>query len=415
MTGKQCTSKVRKSLAVIGVATLALVTACSAGSGEQGAGDAIVIGTAWPLSGAFGYNGEAVLAGAKAAVAQINADGGIKSLDGAKLELANVDAGATPQSATSAVNRLLRDEAVVAVAGSWLSSLTLAATEVTERRGVPFVSESFADDVTDREGFRHVFSYAPPSSEIAGLLLESSIPGLEKAGKKVENVAVVGDNSAAATPLQEGLITELEGRGMTVSVSEQWATPLQDASGVAQKIATADVDAVFLIAFGFNDVSSLVRQLTSRGFDAPIIQNGGQAVVPQWREVGDNVVGLSSFVYTNPLNKSSEIAAQLAKDTGAPYVWQDQLGGFFAIQVIAAALEEAGSADREAVNEALHALELDSGPAVDVMPAESLSFGENGRISPLFGVLAQWQKVDGELRPCTIYPAEVAECEPAWG
>jgi branched-chain amino acid transport system substrate-binding protein len=394
---------------------LGMVSACSGEGSAANAGDEVVIGAAWPLSGAFGYNGEAVLAGAEAAVADINEAGGIESLDGAELKLTSVDAGATPESASSAVNRLLRDESMVAIAGSWLSSLTLAASEVTERQGVPMVSESFADEVTDREGFSHVFSYAPPSSQLAQLIMDSSIPGIEEAGDKVETIAVVGDNTAAATPLQDGLVAEAEKRGLEVAMTEQWATPLQDASGVAQKIANGDVDAVYMIAFGFSDVSSLVSQLRSRGVDVPIIQNGGQAIVPQWREAGDDIIGLSSFVYTNPLNKSADLAADLAKATDSPYVWQDQLGGYFAVQVIAAALEEAGSADREAVNDALHSLELDSGPAVDLMPTDSFSFSEKGRIDPVFGVLAQWQKVDGELVPCTVFPAEVAVCEPVWG
>jgi branched-chain amino acid transport system substrate-binding protein len=400
---------------VAAVTALGLASACS-DTGSGGAVDGeITIGAAWPLSGTFAYNGEAVLAGAEAAIDDINEAGGIESLDGAQLNLSSVDAGATPQSASSAVNRLLRDDNVVAIAGSWLSSLTLAASEVTERQGVAMVSESFADEVTGRDGFSHVFSYSPPSSQLAPLIYDSSLPGLEEAGIDVSKIAVVGDNSAAATPLQDGLLAEAEERGLDVAMTEQWASPLQDASGVAQKIANADVDAVYMIAFGFSDVSSLVSQLRSRGVDVPVIQNGGQAIVPQWREAGDDIVGLSSFVYTNPLNKSSELAADLAEATGSPYVWQDQLGGYFAIQVIAAALEEAGSADREAVNDALHDMELTSGPVVDLMPVGSFSFDESGRIDPTSGVLAQWQKVDGELIPCTVFPAEVAECDPVWG
>jgi branched-chain amino acid transport system substrate-binding protein len=384
--------------------------------GQGGSVDEVVIGAAWPLSGPFEFNGNAVLAGAEAAVADINEAGGIASLDGATLRLETADAGGTPEEASSAVDRLLSDhEDLVAIAGSWLSSLTLAATEVSERQGVPFVTESFADDVTEREGFRHIFDYAPPSSQITGLLLDSVVPSLEDAGITLEQVAVIGDNSAAATPLQDGLVAEFGDRGIDVVAQEQWATPLQDASGVAQTVANADPDAVFLIAFSFNDVSSLISQLRARGVTVPIIQNGGQAIVPQWRDLGDSITGLASFVYTNPLNKSAELAASIAEQTAQPYVWQDQLGGYFAIQVIAAGLEAAGSADREALNDALHELELGEGPAVDLMPTDVVQFDDTGRIDPPFGVLAQWQTVDGELVPCTVFPEEFATCDPSWG
>lgn len=411
------TAKTRTRSAVALAVTAAVcssLTACgSTGAASDDGGD-IVIGAAWPLSGSFGHNGQAVLAGAEAAVADINAGGGIASMDGRKLTLESVDVGGTPASASSAMNRLLRNDQIVAVAGSWLSSLTLAATEVTERQGVPMISESFADEVTERKGFKHVFSYAPPSSKIADLLLDSALPSLEAARKKINRVAVVGDNSAAATPLQDGLRSALDERGIAVAATEQWAVPLQDPSGIAQKIADADVDAIFMIAFGFNDVSALVSQLQARGVDAPIIQNGGQAIVPQWRDIANRALGLASFVYTNPIAKSPELAESIAQDTDAPYAWQDQLGGYFAVQVIAEALEESGEASREAVNDALHALELDSGPAADLMPVESISFDESGRIAPYFGVLAQWQRVDGKLVPCTVFPEEYATCDANW-
>jgi branched-chain amino acid transport system substrate-binding protein len=292
--------------------------------------------------------------------------------------------------------------------------LTIAASEVTERRGVPMVTESFADDVTDREGFSHIFGYAPPSSQLAELMSEAVIGSLESTGVDLTKVAIIGDNSPGGTPLQEGLIKALKAKDVDVALYEQWTPPLQDASGVAQKIANADAQAVLLIAFSFNDVSSLVKQVRARGVTVPIIQSGGQGIVPQWRQVGKSIEGMSSFVYTNPLSKSKDLTTSIAEATGQDYVWQDQIGGYVAISLIAAALEEAGATDPKAVTEALHDLDLSEGSAVDLLPMPSISFDENGRIATMASVLAQWQTVDGELVPCTVYPADVAVCEGKW-
>lgn len=403
--------------------TAALVSAgCAASSsgaqdedattpGEAAAGE-VVIGGLWPQSGLFEFNGKATLAGARAAVEDINAAGGIASLGGAELRLVDVDAGDSPEKASSAASRLLREEPV-AVAGAWLSSLTLAASEVTERAGVPLVTESFADDVTSR-GFEYVFDYAPPASQVKDLLLGSAEESLSAAGVELTNVALVGDNSAAATPLQDALEEEFNTAGINIAVKEQWAPPLQNVSGIAQKIASANVDAVFLIAFSFNDVSSLVAQIQARGVEAPVIQNGGQALVPQWQAVGEDVLGMASFVITHPLQQSADLADDMADRVGEPYVWQDQLDGYFAVSVIAEALEVAGEATPDAVREALAGLDLSEGRAVDVMPTSTIRFDDTGRIDPPFGVLVQWQQVDGEIVPCTVYPAEYALCEPKW-
>lgn len=378
--------------------------------------DEVVIGTVWPMSGGFAFVGEAEIAGANKAVEDINSAGGIESLCNAPIRLAVYDAGGSAEEAATAVERMLDDESdISAIAGSWLSSFSLAATEVSERARVPFITESFADSVTDREGFSHVFGYSPPASAIKGLILDSIQPGLDQAGITMETVAVVGSTSAAAVPLQEALIAEFGDRGIEVAVTDTWAPGgLDDPSGVATKIANADVDVIFNIAFNFGDVSGLQKELIARGVTAPVIQNGGQGLLPAWADLGDEVAGLSTFVYANPL-AGNDAFAELAASIDQPYARQDHIGGYFVIHLIAAALEQSGDPSPAAVTEAFKTLRLTGGGAVDLMPTDEISFSESGRIDQHFGVLAQWQEVDGSLIPCTVYPAEFAACGPVWG
>ena len=57
-----------------------------------------------------------------------------RSLGGAKLEIIYADAGDSTEKAKNAAQRLLSDNPdLVGGTGSWLSSFTLAVTEVTER------------------------------------------------------------------------------------------------------------------------------------------------------------------------------------------------------------------------------------------------------------------------------------------
>ncbi len=419
----------RKLLAIVLGFSL-LAAACGDDSGDDaGDGDAgdetasaencvdeVVIGTAWPMSGTFSFVGDAEIAGAELAVEEINEAGGIESLCGATVRLAIADAGGTAEEAATAVERLLDDEAdISAIAGSWLSSFTLSATEVSERAGVPFITESFADSATDRDGFTHVFGYSPPASAIKGLILESIEPGLEQAGISMETVAVVGSTSAAAVPLQEALIAEFDERGVEVAVTDTWAPGgLDDPSGVATKIANANVDVIFNIAFAFDDVSGLQNELIARGVTAPVIQNGGQGVLPAWADLGPDVAGLSTFVYANPLS-GTDLFTNLAAAIDQPYARQDHIGGYFVVYLIAAALEASGDPSTEAVTEAFSSMDLTAGTAVELMPTDEISFSDTGRINQHFGVLAQWQEVDGELIPCTVWPTDFAVCDPVWG
>src|SRR6185312_195645 len=86
-----------------------------------------------PLSGPWARQGTLVKWGAETAVAEINAGGGIKSMGGAKLGM-----------------------------GAWLSTFTLAITEVTERAQLPWLTLSYADTITSR-GFKFVFQSSMPA------------------------------------------------------------------------------------------------------------------------------------------------------------------------------------------------------------------------------------------------------------
>ena len=389
--------------------------AAAAAVDDRNCVDEVVVGTVWPMSGTFSFVGSAEIAGATKAVEDINAAGGIESLCGATVRLAVYDAGGSAEDAATAVERLLDDEPdVSAIAGSWLSSFSLAATEVSERAGIPFVTESFADSVTDREGFSHVFAYSPPASAIKGLILDAIQPGLDQAGITMETVAVVGSTSAAAVPLQEALLAEFSERGIEVAVTDTWAPGgLDDPSGVATKIANADVDVIFNIAFAFGDVSGLQNELIARGVTAPVIQNGGQGLLPAWADLGPEVAGLSTFVYANPL-AGSDAFDELAAAIDEPYARQDHIGGYFVVHLIAAAIEQSGDPSPAAVTKAFNTVKLTGGGAVDLMPTSAISFSATGRIDQHFGVLAQWQEVDGSLIPCTVYPLEFAICQPVW-
>ena len=70
--------------------------------------------------------------GAETAADEINAAGGIKAMGGAKVELVPIDAGDSAEKAKNAAQRLVAQEPdVVGGMGAWLSTFTLAITEVT--------------------------------------------------------------------------------------------------------------------------------------------------------------------------------------------------------------------------------------------------------------------------------------------
>ena len=110
------------------------------------------------MSGIYTRPGQVMRMGAEMGIEHINAKGGIKSLGGAKLKLVVIDCGDTTEKAKNAAQRMVAQETdLVAATGAYLSSFTLAVTEVTERAQLPVLTLSYSDLITDR-GFKFIWT-----------------------------------------------------------------------------------------------------------------------------------------------------------------------------------------------------------------------------------------------------------------
>jgi branched-chain amino acid transport system substrate-binding protein len=185
-----------------------------------------------PLSGPWARQGTLVKFGAETAVDEINAAGGVKALGGAKLELVAIDAGDSAEKAKNAAQRLVAQEPdVVGGMGAWLSTFTLAVTEVTERAHIPWLTLSYSDTITDR-GFKYVFQTSPT----AGWQSTNALPtilelGKAATGKAPTTAGIIGDNTASPMaflkPMREGGLQKL---GIRTVMDETYTPPLSDAT-----------------------------------------------------------------------------------------------------------------------------------------------------------------------------------------
>src|ERR1700691_1029700 len=94
------------------------------------------IGLLAPFSGPWAEHGKNMRDGAEMAIEDINAKGGVQALGGAKLNLVVADTGPSVETTTNAAQRLLSQEHVSAFMCCFLSSFSLAASEIGERQHV---------------------------------------------------------------------------------------------------------------------------------------------------------------------------------------------------------------------------------------------------------------------------------------
>lgn len=377
----------------------------------------VKVGLVVPLSGPWARQGELMLKGATLAVDDINRAGGIKALGGAQVKLVPADAGETAEKAKNAVQRLIAQEPeMVGGSGAWLSSFTLAVTEVTERAGLPWLTLSYSDQITER-GFRYVFQTSPTGIQLS----EGALPAIldlaqRTRGKPPTTTAVLSDNTAALAsftkPLRDGGFDRM---GLKVLVDEIFTPPLSDATSMVQRVRRARPDFLLMLGSNVPDDKLMLEKLNefnlARGA-LPIIAMGAHMAVPDLLKVVDKSLleGVMAIVGNWGSKGQEDLIRRFRETTGEPWMTQDSISSYGEIRILAAAVEQAGLADREKVAEALRTMDLTDGPAA-FFPGRRVKFDAKGRRLGASPMIVQWQ--GGE--PVTVWPAEVAQARAIWG
>jgi branched-chain amino acid transport system substrate-binding protein len=380
--------------------------------GPAPAADDVRIALIAPLSGRWARQGQLKKMGADMAIEEINSQGGIKALGGAKIVLREADAGDSVEKAVSAAQRVLTREKISAGIGSWLSSFTLGVTEVAERLQVPWLSLSYADSITER-GFKYTFQTSPVSSLQAEQALELVSDLAKKNNRPIKKAAIVGDNTAASMffykPLREKL---LAAKGIELVVDDVWTPPLADATSIVQKLRSAQADIVFYGATNFPDSIQVLQKVKEFGVKSPIQGVGAWLVTPEYvKTVGKETLdNIQTVVAAHPMKGQEALVKKFVQRTGEPFMTQDPLCTYAHVWLIKEAIEQAKSADPKAIRDALAKIDLTSGPAASSLYPNRIKFDERGRRVGAAPIIVQWQ--GGE--PFTVVPTEVATRPVTW-
>jgi branched-chain amino acid transport system substrate-binding protein len=369
-----------------------------------------------PISGAQARAGDLMRIGARLAIEDINASGGIKVRGGSQMRLIVEDAGNTVETAKNAAQRLVANQPdVVAGTGAWNSSLTLAITEVTERAGLPWVTLSYADQITDR-GFKYIIQTVPVASVLAATSMPAVVDMAEKAtGKKPTTVAIVSDSTAASQafvkPLRDDGFSKL---GIKVVVDEVYTSPLTDATTIVQKLRATRPDFLLFYSLQFPDAKLVLSKMVEFGLGhgrLPTVTVGVQLASPEMlKAVGaESLQGLIVVAPNWPSKAQEKILPALTARSGEPWLNQDTISTYGDMWLIKDAIERAGSTDKEKVMAALRSTATTTGPA-EYYLGDKLAFDHNGRRLGGAVGLIQWQSG----KPLLVWPAHDAVAQSTW-
>src|SRR3954463_3589585 len=141
---------------------------------------------------------------------------GLPNLGGAKIELVSADHQGNPSVGQNQTLRLISQDKVVAMLGAYHSSVALTATAAAERQGIPFlVADSVALNITQR-GFKWTFRVGPIAPDFAKAYT-SFLNDLKKAGKTINSIAVVNENTDYGTSVAASIAEAAKDANITVA------------------------------------------------------------------------------------------------------------------------------------------------------------------------------------------------------
>ncbi|WKW51592.1 branched-chain amino acid ABC transporter substrate-binding protein [Rhodomicrobium lacus] len=313
--------------------------------------DDISIAVAGPLTGKEATFGAQFKAGAEAAVADINAKGGVL---GKQLKLQFGDDQCDPKQAR-AVAEQLSSSGVVFVAGHFCSSSSIPASSVYNEQGVVQISPGSTNPkLTDERSGDFTYRICGRDDQQGGVA--GAYLAKEFADKKI---AILHDKTAYGQGLADETKKALNAAGKQEVFYEAITPGEKDYTAIVTKLKQNGIDVVYLGGY-HTEAGLIIRQ--ARGQNLKTILVGGDALVSTelGSIAGDDVEGTLMTFSPDPRKNpaAKEVVDALEKKGVNPegYV----VYTYAAVQTWAQAAEKAGTTEGEKVVAALKDLEFDT-------------------------------------------------------
>jgi branched-chain amino acid transport system substrate-binding protein len=336
------------------------------------AADPVKIGAILPLTGNSASAGQSAKDAIELGAEIINAPhpelkamplaatSGLPNLGGAKIELDEADHQGNPQVGQQQTIRLITQDHVAAMIGSYHSSVTLVATAVAERQAVPFlVADSVAANITTR-GFKFTFRTTPIAPDFGKAYMDF-INAVKKSGTKIDSIAVVNENTDYGTSVSQSILDAAKAGTINVSAHITYNANSSDVTAQVLQLKSANPDVVIFISY---TADSILYFKTMKNLDyLPPIVIGDDAgfsdpsFIPNVGDLAQGALDRSAFDIGKP-GSNSYIVNKLFHDKYGRDLDDTSARWMQGLFVLADAINRAGSTDAEKIREALTETDL---------------------------------------------------------
>jgi branched-chain amino acid transport system substrate-binding protein len=318
-------------------------------SGTALAADTIKIGVYLPLTGQMAFGGQLELEGVQMAHKEA------PTVLGKKVELFVVDNKSDKVEAANAVKRLIEKEKVVAIIGTYGSSLAMAGGEVAEKAGIPMVGTSCTNPlVTQGKKYSFRVCFIDPFQGAGAATYAFTDLKAKTAALLVD---VSNDYSVGLATFFTRSFTKLGGQ---VVANLKYQAGDQDFTAQLTEIISKKPDVLFIPSY-FAEGAIIMKQAQELGAKFRIM--GGDAMDnPKIVEIGGAAVeGFvhTTFPYDPSMANMSPIAKKFTENWKKAYPSKEPnvnaALGYDTYLMVLDAIKRAGKAEPAAITKALAA------------------------------------------------------------
>lgn len=224
----------------------------------------IKIGALFSVSGPASFLGEPERNTAKMMVDEINKAGGIK---GSKLELIVIDTQGDATKAVQGVNKLIKDDKVVAVIGPSITGDTMAVIPVVEKANIPLISCAAGVKITEP-----VKKWVFKTAQNDALAVLRIFDYMKK--QKISRIAILTVSDGFGSSGREQLVLKAKDFGIQIVSNETYGPKDTDMTAQLTKIRASKAQAI--VCWGTNPGPAVVaRNVKQLGIKLPLYMSHG--------------------------------------------------------------------------------------------------------------------------------------------
>jgi branched-chain amino acid transport system substrate-binding protein len=337
---------------------------------------------------------------------------GLPGLGGAKIKLVFADHQADPQKGRAEAERLITQEKVCAIIGTYQSAVAVTVSQTCERYQIPFISADNSSPSLHRRGLKFYFR-AAPHDEMFSAAMFDFFDAMKKKGTKIETLSLFHEDTIFGTDSGNAQLKLAGDRGYKVLADIKYRANSPSLSAEVQQLKAANADVLMPSSYTTDGIL-LVKTMAELGYKANAIvaQDAGFSEKALYDAVGDKLEGVISrgsfsldLAAKRPMvGKINDMfKAKSGKDLNDFSSRQ-----FMGLIVMADAINRAKSTDGDKIREALVATDMPG--ETTIMPWKRVKFDEMGQNNDADPVLLQY--VGGKF--VTIFPPQAAVAEAIW-